>query len=308
MPKVLMSITIDTECDKSLDWSNSDPLTFKSILDGVPNKLQPLFQAHGIKPTYFLSPEVIEKQVCAEIFNGIRDDCELGTHLHADFIEPMKAKDDLSGYGAHAFQTDFSKEVEFEKLKNLTKLFKSAFNFDPLVFRAGRYAANQNTLSSLIKLGYKVDSSFTPHLQWASPNGSIINHADSPEQPYFTDEHDIYAENNGPILEIPISIIKSSSFFRTKELWLRPKFSSFSEMKKIISKTLDKYKHNEYIIFVMMFHSQEVIPNASPYSRNEKDVKKYLELLNRIFNYAKNKNISFSTLSEIYTLFEQARK
>ena len=75
-----------------------------------------------------------------------------------------------------------------------------------MVFRAGRYSANQHTIKSLIKLGYKVDSSFTPHLKWIGPNGSIIDHEDAPEQPYFTDERDIYNDNNGEILEIPISI------------------------------------------------------------------------------------------------------
>ena len=49
-----MSVTIDTECDKSPNWSNSSPLTFNSIYDAIPNKLQPLFEAYSIKPTYFL--------------------------------------------------------------------------------------------------------------------------------------------------------------------------------------------------------------------------------------------------------------
>ena len=79
-------------------------------------------------------------------------------------------------------------------------------------------------------------------------------------------------------------------------------------MKKVINRTIEKYQNNQYIILVMMFHSQEVIPNASPYTRNEKDVEQYLALLNKIFYYAKKNSINFSTLSEIHTLFEQARK
>lgn len=305
MSKVLMSVTIDTECDKSPNWSNSNPLTYKSVLEGVPKLLQPLFKIYGIKPTYFLSPEIIEHNGCADTFNSIIEDCELGTHLHADFIEPLKTRDNLDGYGAHAFQTDYSKEIEFKKLKNLTDLFKRTFNFDPKVFRAGRYAANKNTIASLISLGYKVDSSFTPHLKWDSPKGSVINHEDAPEQPYFMNADDIYTQNNGPILEIPISIIKSKLFFREKKLWLRPKFSSFHEMKKVILQTIEKYKDNEYIILVMMFHSQEVIPNASPYTRNERDVRKYLDLLKKIFTYALTNDIQFTTLEEVHSIMEQ---
>ena len=305
-----MSVTIDTECDKSPDWSNSNPLTFKSILDGVPNKLQPLFQTYGIKPTYFLSPEVIQDKDSARIFQSIQEECELGTHLHADFIEPMKTADNFDGMHSDAFQTEFSPSIEFQKLDNLTSLFKSTFNFDPMVFRAGRYAANQNTIKSLIKLGYKVDSSFTPHLKWIGPNGSIIDHEDAPEQPYFTDERDIYNDNNGngKILEIPISIIKTRKFFSTKHLWLRPKFSSFSEMKKVIDLVKEKFSDYEYIVLVMMFHSQEVIPNASPYTKTDLDVENYLKLLNKTFEYAKKSDIHFSTLMEIYSLFKNIRK
>ena len=55
-----MSITVDTECDKSVNWTNSNPLSFNSIYQGIPERLQPLFETYSIKPTYFLSPEVIE--------------------------------------------------------------------------------------------------------------------------------------------------------------------------------------------------------------------------------------------------------
>ncbi len=308
MAKILMSVTIDTECDKSPDWSNSNPLSFKSILDGVPNKLQPLFQTYGIKPTYFLSPEVIQDKDSARIFQSIQEECELGTHLHADFIEPMKTADNFDGMHSDAFQTEFSPSIEFQKLDNLTSLFKSTFNFDPMVFRAGRYAANQHTIKSLIKLGYKVDSSFTPHLKWIGPNGSVINHEIAPEQPYFTDEKDIYNDNNGEILEIPISIIKTRKFFRTKHLWLRPKFSSFSEMKQVITSAIEKFSNYEYIVLVMMFHSQEVIPNASPYTKTDLDVENYLKLLNKTFEYAQKNDIHFATLLEIYLLFKNIRK
>jgi hypothetical protein len=308
MAKVLMSVTIDTECDKSPDWSNSNPLSFKSILEGVPDKLQPLFKTYGIKPTYFLSPEVIRDKDSASIFHSIQKECELGTHLHADFIEPMKTANNFDGLHSHAFQTEFSPSIEFQKLDNLTSLFKSTFNFDPMVFRAGRYAANQHTIKSLIKLGYKVDSSFTPHLKWIGPNGSVINHETAPEQPYFTNEKDIYNENNGEILEIPISIIKTRKFFRTKHLWLRPKFSSFNEMKQVINSMQEKFSNYENIVLVMMFHSQEVIPNASPYTKTDLDVENYLKLLNMIFEYAQKNKIHFATLLEIYKLFNNTRK
>ncbi len=41
--KQYLVVTIDTECDKSPTWHNSNPLTFKSIIEGVPELLTPLF-------------------------------------------------------------------------------------------------------------------------------------------------------------------------------------------------------------------------------------------------------------------------
>ena len=164
-----------------------------------------LFKTFSIKPTYFLSPEVIDNSECVQTLLKIREHCELGTHLHADYIEPKKSYTNFDGKETHAFQTDYSPEIEFLKLKNLTDSFYNAFNFSPKVFRSGRYAANKHTIKSLNELGYKVDSSFTPHLKWLSPLNRTINHENSPEQPYFCHHENIYKESDSSLLEIPIS-------------------------------------------------------------------------------------------------------
>lgn len=298
-----MSITVDTECDKSVNWTNSNPLSFNSIYQGIPERLQPLFETYSIKPTYFLSPEVIEDKKSVETISNYKNYCELGTHLHADYIEPIKSFQNFSGKDTHAFQTDYSPSVEFKKLENLTKKFTDAFHFSPKVFRAGRFAANANTISSLAKLEYKVDSSFTPHLKWKSPLGSTIDHTLSPEQPYFCDSGDIYSEAKSNLLEIPITIIDAKKYYIfNKKVWLRPKFSTLSDVKKIIKYHKFKYSQNKFIILNMMFHSQEVIPNASPYTKSEAEVDDYINYLDNTINLAKKEDIQFSTLENIYDL------
>ena len=308
MKNLIMSVTIDTECDKSPTWANSDPLTFRSVTEGIPEKLQPLFNEFDIKPTYFLSPEVIEDRRCKEVLNLIKNDCELGTHLHADFIEPEKNCKNLNGFNADAFQTDFSKEIEFEKLKNLSSLFENAFRKKPLVFRAGRYAANVNTINSLIRLGYKVDSSFTPHIKWKGPKGNWIDHTNSPEQPYFINQNDIYKSSKGGLLEVPVTIVESRKYFiRKKNLWLRPKFSILKEINKIIDYVIKRYAYLDQVFLTMMFHSQEVIPNASPYTKSEREVLEYINFLYDCFSLASRRGIKFMTLEEIYNLLSEAK-
>ena len=302
MAKVSMSVTIDTECDKSLNWQNSNPLTFKSVLKGIPEILQPLFKKYGIKPTYFLSPEVIENDECIKVLKQFNEDCELGTHLHSDFIDPQKTKKKMEGYQADAFQTEYEADIEFEKLKNLTNLFSSKFGYDPKVFRAGRYSANSNTMNSLLKLSYKVDSSFTPHHSWRGPKGSLIDHSKSPDQPYFLNPKEVYSRGESSLLEVPISITKSKfSFFGQKTIWLRPKFSSFREIKKLIHTFKKNYVNLENVFLVMMFHSQEVIPCASPYTRTDKEVQDYVKTLDQVFEYSSKLDVEFLTLEEVYT-------
>ena len=57
-------VTIDVECDKDKTWHTQRPLCFNGVLDEIPNKLQPIFEKHGIRPTYLLSPEVIVNPDC----------------------------------------------------------------------------------------------------------------------------------------------------------------------------------------------------------------------------------------------------
>ena len=86
------SVTIDTEVDKSPDWSISHPLSWTGIFEGVFEILQPMFDRIGVRPVYFLSPEVILNREAAPRFRQLAEEnrAELATHLHYEFIEPTQ--------------------------------------------------------------------------------------------------------------------------------------------------------------------------------------------------------------------------
>ena len=88
--KVYLIITIDTECDYDPDWVRSSPLTFRSINEGIPECLQPLFNSIGAIPTYLLTVEVMEQGECVRTLQSLQGSHELGRHLHSAFIEPEK--------------------------------------------------------------------------------------------------------------------------------------------------------------------------------------------------------------------------
>jgi hypothetical protein len=194
--------------------------------------------------------------------------------------------------------------------------------YQPTSFRAGRFGAGNNTIVLLEELGYLVDSSVTPGIDWNLPEGRA-NFLKAREQPYFPDKNNILKTGNSNILEVPISIInpyfrklfysiiqlKSLSLiniginFLSPVRWLRPSCQSANEMLSVIKDYLRRYGNNNPIVLNMMFHSMEIISNASPYTKTEEECLVFLEKMETVFQFCLANNINFVTLSELYPLF-----
>ncbi|MDI6780840.1 MAG: glycosyltransferase [bacterium] len=311
MNTCILTITIDTERDCSPDWSTSNPLTFRSITEGIPEKLQPLFNEYGAKPTYLLSSEVLEDNLSVQTLKKLDGEYELGTHLHAEYIDPQKKFTTYAGTLSSDFQSSYQEEIEHAKMKNLTLLFKEKFGYNPTSFRAGRFGMGENTICSLEKLGYTVDTSVTPHTYWhnsPNPRSYIGFH----EQPYFLNNKNIKKAGKSTIMEIPITIYRTwwgripfINRFSRFSLWLRPFQFTVSQMYSVIDYYRKKYSAYDNVILNMMFHSMEVIPQASPYPQTDKEVASFLADIRAVLEYCKLKGIQFHTLSETYELWKK---
>ncbi len=300
MEKTLV-ITIDTEPDCDTSWKRSDPLTFESVLVGIPQILRPIWDKFEIKPIYFVSPEVVLNLQCCEILKKeIQHGAEIGTHLHSEYIEPQKKYENFAGTPSKEFPCfAYRAEVEFEKIKNLTGLIAKNLGTRPLSYRAARYGADLDTIKSLEKLGYKIDSSVTPHIDWSYQSGP--NHSKAPEQPYFISTDDLYLPGNSKILEIPISISKKRFFLLPEKWffyrWLRPTHMTVFEMKLLVNEFLKKYGKP---ILNMMFHSMEIIPGKTPFVKNTLAQKAYINKLEIIIAYLKEKGFQSKPLEQLY--------
>ncbi len=304
--RVLLSITIDTECDHDPYWVRSNPLRFDSINVGLPEKLQPAFEEVGAIPTYLLTVEVLEDEQSVATLNSLKGSYEYGTHLHADFIEPEKKYHDYAGVDSSTFQCSYPPEIEYQKLRNLTNLFEQRLGYQPTSFRAGRYGANQHSLNNLQRLGYKVDTSVTPHIKWSEPEFSIdFRHA--PEQPYFPAADSIIHRGefyNNRILEVPVTV--KPRVLRRTPMWFRPWFASVTEMKEIVQYHLTKYAAYEVININMMFHSMEVIEKASPYPQSADDVHRFIDDMQEGLAWAGSEGVEFCGASDLYEPFRQS--
>jgi len=316
--QIIVIVTIDTECDKGPSWLIRHPLQFESINVGIPNVLMPLFRRFNIKPTFLLSPEVIQDMQASQTLSEMSD-CELGTHLHGEFIPP---DDNPCADRTDIPQLSYAPEVEREKLVNLTNLFEKRFGYRPRSFRAGRFGISRFTLKFLEELGYWVDSSITPFRSHNFGNGLVSDHWGAPLEPYFPSLADPRVPGNLSILEVPVTIIipqiarcpawalrTIGRFGRIRRLivkrfgpprWLRPLRGTPTELIATAEAVISAWKGKGPPILNIMFHSVEVIPGANPYTKTQKDVDYLLDSLNQLFEhlYAKYKVISL-TLSEI---------
>lgn len=300
-------VTIDTEVDKDAHWRISNPVGFHSVTNGVPSILTPLFEKYGVKPTYFLSPEVIENEACAAALKSVGPEAELAAHLHSEFIGPERTlfPDRMGGARADGIQKQLARDVERAKLSNLTSLFTDVFGYRPSAFRAGRYGMSEHTLELLAELGYKVDSSVTPGMRWDYPEGVIDFKQWQPGPKWMT-------TRSGTILEIPLSIRPRMPFAaglrrlapavldRAVQVlgqsrsfkWLRPSWNNGAEL-------IDYVRSSDERVFNMMFHSNEIIAGASPYAQTEADVRRIVDAMDALFAYCVKEGFHFSRVSDV---------
>ena len=294
-------VTIDTEPDCDVHWRRSQPLAFDSVTLGIPQILRPMWDRFNIKPVYFVTSEVVENQLCCRTLKDeMQRGAEIGAHLHSEYIEPQRKHPTSAGTISYEFPClAYDTDVESAKIKNLADLIEKNIGIKPVSYRAARYGADLDSIKTLVKLGYKVDSSATPEINWKNQGGP--DHSLAPKQPYFISNTDFYSPGDGPILEVPITISgKRLPFFPGKWMfyrWLRPTHMTAFEMKRLVAEFAKAYSEP---VLNMMFHSMEVLPGKTPFVRTKFAQKMYLNRLTSILKYIVKNGFQSRTLSGIY--------
>jgi hypothetical protein len=306
-------VTIDVECDKSPRWHCADPLSFRGVTEAIPELLQPLFARYGVRPTYLLSPEVLADDGCVEVLRNLTD-VELGSHLHGEYIGPEPRVQTVAGSLSWAMQGDYPPEIERGKLAALTELFRKRIGYSPTSFRAGRFGIGHDTGRWLFELGYLVDSSVVPHVCLRNPaNEERPDFRACPELPYWTGlDHDLFTPGPSSLLEVPVTVLAEGVLPTAHPMWpgaqcggptwFRPFYSDAQTLLDIIRIVGSEDSGRP---LVMMFHNIEVVPNASPYSRSEAEVTRYLSLLDTAMRAATDAGFRPVTLSEYEQEFRQ---
>ena len=300
-------ITVDTEGD-NLWHRATTPYGLREITTLNANyitRFQKICQKYNFTPTYLVDYEM----ACSETFVELSREwlldnvCEIGMHMHSWNTPPIVSLP-FSYKGHNPYAGEYSHKYMYEKINYLTEFIYNTFGVVPKSHRGGRWYIDSWYIKQLIKLGYVIDCSITPGINWGSCIGNSEGGPDYSKYPMKS----FYMDKEKNFLQVPPTIIKDSLKKRcnelikrpydfrkiiNKRLWLRPNGKNVDDMLNIIKAI--KKKPIDYLEF--MIHSSELMPGGSPTFIDDKDIEKlYIDL-----------ETIFSVISEDFkgvTLFE----
>jgi hypothetical protein len=163
----------------------------------------------------------------------------------------------------------------------------------------------------LVEAGYEVDCSVTPNASWrfckgdpSQPGGT--DYSDFPESAYFLDLEDIRRPGDSPLLELPMTVLRTRTYPRPIEMlrksiddrfyptlvlrklfpyqrWLMPNGRNGREMVGIVAAA--RTQNRPYI--ELAIHSSELMPGGSPSFPDADSIERLYADLSALFDAAK---------------------
>lgn len=184
-------VVIDTE--EEFEWGKGFHREKTSVhaMRGIP-RLQKLFDACGVRPTYVVDYPIATQPEGYAALKEFHDagTAVIGAHLHPWVNPPFEdVPDDRLSYPGN-----LDRALEKRKLSALTDAIAGTFGSRPTIYKAGRYGIGPNTTSILEELGYEIDLSVCPGLDFRADGGPDF--VSVPPEPYWFGA-------KGSLLEIP---------------------------------------------------------------------------------------------------------
>lgn len=302
-------VTIDTEADGQ--WSRPRVQTVEN-LRRLP-RFQELCERYGMAPTYLVTYEVAESPLFAEVLRPweAAGRAEIGSHLHPWTTPPLRSVtgDDAA---SHPLPCELEDELLRAKLAALTEKITERLGRRPVSYRAGRWGFDVRSAAILRELGYIVDCSVTPGVNWAghgaTGQGVEPDYRGAPVWPYFVDERSVCREGAGAggLLEVPMTILSADTWVNRRglvrramrrapdhgpaktalkllglsPLWLRPdRIVGARQMIGVVHTA----RRMALPCVEMMLHSSEFLPGGSPSFGDEAAVEGLFATLERFF-------------------------
>lgn len=315
-------VTIDAEED---EWNAR-----RSATCSVTNALQlPAFQAlcdrYGIRPTYLLTYPMTQDHRVVRIFSDLiaKGTCEIGSHCHPWNTPPFDEK--LTD--VNSMLCNLSADLQLKKLETLDDAIQRRLGVKPVSFRAGRWAFCSEVARHLLGMGYKIDSSVTPYVNWKSWSGPDFT--DYPLRPYRLNLADLHMPvSNGKLLEIPatIGLLGSSgplaekvwkaisrenlAFLKgpgvlarlgiVRKVWLSPELADGASMIGLIR----QLRGQGHTCFNMVLHSSSLMAGMTPFVQTPAEEARLWQRMDAVFQYVSSNGMRPVTLAEVCADYE----
>jgi hypothetical protein len=315
MPPKLV-ITIDTEEDLWGEFrvENNPVLNVQQL-----PRLHALLARYGAIPTYLVNWAVVSDDDACRTLIGLRESgvCEFGAHCHPWNTPPFE---ETPG-PFNSMLCNLPSPLVRQKLSNLHKRISDRLGVAPRSFRAGRWGLNEAVASSLHELGYTIDTSVSPGVDWAADFGPDFSRA--PIMPYRFDPASVgTATPTGVLVEVPPTIgflqpnyrwcahlrraLLASNAARSLHVtglldrthllnfrWLSPELSDADDMIRLAK----RFIRDGASMLNMCFHSNALLPGVTPFVKNGYELESFLGRISRFLEFAAENGIRFSSLS-----------
>jgi peptidoglycan/xylan/chitin deacetylase (PgdA/CDA1 family) len=283
-------ITVDTEGDDL--WSGPENITTRNA-EYLP-RFQELCEKYHFKPTWLVNFEMSNNKTFQELAKGMigRNAGEVGLHLHAWNSPPIYPLE-VDDHRLMPYLIDYPENVMREKIQFLKRHLEDIFGVEILSHRAGRWALDDRYVRLLNELGFLVDCSVTPGVNWSRHSGAVngrgSDYSRFPTTPYRMNDKAISEPGNLNLIQVPMTIrslewpvitpivqhLDKRNLLRRatnkifRELaWLRPDGRNLRAMLKLQSQVYSEGA--KYLQF--MLHSSEFMPGGSPTFSTEREV------------------------------------
>jgi hypothetical protein len=305
------ALTIDTEEDNWGDYERSN-YTVEN-LRRIP-ALQNALAERGVKPTYLISYPVATSSLAVSTLGRYQElgQCEVGTHPHPWNTPPLEEQ----RTPFNSYINNLPADLQYRKIETLHSVIRSNFGVAPTTYRSGRWGFSDDVARNLIHLGYSVDTSITPVLDWREYNGPDYRLATA--EPYV-----LRQSGKGDLLEVPATIdfvqtprTLASYLHRTirAQLPFGERVSGILNrlgLLNLVCLTPELFSTNDLLrlmrtlvargtrVINMYFHSPSLLEGCTPYVRTPGELTDLLGRVHKVLDFAQARGMRFVTMSEL---------
>jgi len=291
LPRPALMVVVDTE--EEFNWNAPFDRSNRSVghMASI-ERLQQVCERHGVRPTYVIDHPIADDPVGYEPVRRLVEDgrAVLGAHLHPWVTPPFDEPVD----GFHSYHGNLAPELEDAKLDALVQRIEESIGQRPRIFKAGRSGLGAHTFEALQRLGFTVDVSPAPPMDYRSDGGPDYSSFDV--SPFWCGEL-LCMPGSGAfvgmlsglapatlqrLIDQPVALTLKLGGILSRlgcisRLRLTPEGFSLDEMVSLSRALL----HRGQRMLHVSVHSPSVVAGNTPYARSEAECDALLDRLDR---------------------------